>query len=97
MELFLVVMVFKKSWYKGNNGILLTMKSSEAVLNDRSISRSLDHWSWMISRGIQSLTGLCCGLAVRGIMPMSEVEERCEKIKKWQQVAPQKIIKNHQI
>ena len=97
---FFSVKMFKKSWYKGNNGNLLTIEPSMAALisrRGRSVSSGCGYWSWINGRGIQGLMGRCCGLAESGILAMSEVAERYEKIENWVRVPKQKIIKDYQI
>ena len=54
-----------KSLNKEYNGILLTLKSSEAVNGRRGSSG----WSsWIDGRGVQSLTWCCCGYAEGGML-----------------------------
>ena len=92
--------MLKKSWYKGNNGNLLTIEPSAAVMNrqrGRSVPSGCGCWSWISGRGIQGLTERCCGLGGNVVLAMSEVAERYEKIRNWVRVLKQKIIKDYQI
>ena len=71
VALFFSVKMLKKSWYKGNNGNLLTIEPSVAALNSRrgrSVPSGCGCWSWINGGGIQGLTRCCRGLVASGML-----------------------------